>query len=240
MEGGVIFEQVLIPQSESLQEIPVMHFSFFDPEKKTYRILKEGPIPIRVEKRNREGGAKSASSSGGGPLGKDLIAIKNVPGPFKPSGVFLYHHPFFWGGQFVPLLVLIGGRIYLKRRERMRTDTCYAARRRASRTARIGIKEVEEALHRASADRFYDQLFHTLHGYLSDRFLIPPGNMTPQELTERLSSREGDRLWREKLEKILAESELARYGASEFDLAAREKTFRAVKEWIRHFEEEKS
>jgi hypothetical protein len=238
-EGGVIFEQVLIPQSESLREIPAIYFSFFDPEKKTYRLLKEGPIPIRVGSRDREESLISVPSSGGGPLGRDIIAIKYFPGAFKPSGVFLYHHPFFWGGQFILLLLLIGARIYLKQRERMRTDMHYSARRRASRTVRRRIKEVEGELRREGGEFFYDQLFYTLRGYLRDRFLIPQGDITPQEISERLSSQAMDRLWREKLEKILAECELARYGASEFDLAAKEKIFRAMQEWVRHFEKEK-
>jgi hypothetical protein len=94
-------------------------------------------------------------------------------------------------------------------------------------------------LRREGGEFFYDQLFYTLRGYLRDRFLIPQGDITPQEISERLSSQAIDRLWREKLEKILAECELARYGASEFDLTAKEKIFRAMQEWVRHFEKEK-
>ena len=240
MDGGVVFEQVLIPQSEALRELPAIRFSFFDPEKKAYRTVEKGAISILVEKRARKEGSQSTASSGGGPPGRDLVALKNAPGPLRPRGIFIYHHPLFWWIQIVPLLVLFPVGIWLKRRERMRTDARYAARRRATRTARKGMREVEEALRRGSAERFYDSLVRTLHGYLRDRFMIPPGNMTPEELRKLFSSQAGDRIWWERLEKILAEGELARYGASEFDPAMREKTFRAAREWICHFEEEES
>jgi hypothetical protein len=238
--GGVVFEQILIPQSEGLREIPVIRFGFFDPEKRAYRTLIEGPFSIRVERRARKEDSKPAAASGGGPPGKDLIAIKNAPGPLRPSGVFLYHRPIFWWIQAVPLLIIFPVWIWLKRRERVRTDARYAARRKAARTARRGMKEVEDALRRGSQERFYDRLFHTLRGYLKDRFMIPPGNMTPEDLRKLFSSRPEDGLWWKKLEKILAEGELARYGASEFDPAIRERTFKAAKEWIRHFEEVES
>ena len=46
--NGRTFEQVLIPRDASIQSIPEIQFSFFDPVSAEYRTLRQAPIPISV------------------------------------------------------------------------------------------------------------------------------------------------------------------------------------------------
>jgi hypothetical protein len=46
LQGSKAFEQVVVPQSSAIKELPAITFSFFDPEQKTYRTLSHPAIPI--------------------------------------------------------------------------------------------------------------------------------------------------------------------------------------------------
>jgi len=46
--GSRIFEQVVIPESDKIAEMPKIEFSYFDPVTSRYRVLAKGPFPLKV------------------------------------------------------------------------------------------------------------------------------------------------------------------------------------------------
>jgi hypothetical protein len=46
--GTKLFEQVILPQTTDVTEIPSVTFSFFDPGQKTFRTLSHPGIPLTV------------------------------------------------------------------------------------------------------------------------------------------------------------------------------------------------
>ena len=47
-QGEKIFEQVIIPQSPDLKEVPPLVFSYFDPASGSYREIRSDPVPLTV------------------------------------------------------------------------------------------------------------------------------------------------------------------------------------------------
>ena len=57
LQGAKTFEQVIVPQSTAIKELPPFLFSFFDPEQKRYRTLSQAAMPLVVRTRWSGGGS---------------------------------------------------------------------------------------------------------------------------------------------------------------------------------------
>ena len=53
-DGVKTFEQILMPDTDAVKEIPKITFSYFDTERKAYRIISKGPVPVKVAKSKKE------------------------------------------------------------------------------------------------------------------------------------------------------------------------------------------
>jgi len=241
-----IFEQVIIPQTETLKEIPRIHFSHFDPEKNIYRILHQGPVPLRVSKpsppEDLKGGEKSSLGIKHGEkelVGRDIIYIKESPGKLAQKGNFLYRNKTFLLLQGIPLLIFIVIFGFHKQRERLKNDVIYAAQRRASKKIKQGMREISRILREGKSAAFYDCLFKTLQAYLVDKFNVSPGEIFLERIHQRLETNGGLEILRGKFENIFAQCDLARYASAEFEKAEMERAFEEFKDIIGYLEKKK-
>jgi len=243
--GAKIFEQVIIPQTEALKEIPRVRFSFYDPEKKNYRILTQGPVPLKVAMADPDN-LKNAPKSGLGMSrgerelpGRDIMYITESPGRLAPKGTFLYKNRAFLLMQGIPLLLLMIIFGVHKRRERLNNDLIYAAQKRASKIIRKGLKGISRTLGEGKPDDFYNRLFKTLQTYLVDKFNLPPGEITRERIAWLMESRGEMETWKGKFENIFTQCDLARYAAAKFEKGEMEKIFEEFKDLIGHLEKKK-
>lgn len=233
-DGFKIFEQVLLPQTE-MEEMPRAHFSFFDPDKKVYRTLHQGPLPIKVSKPE-----KKVVQGEREDLGRDIIYIKDSPGRLKRRGELLYGNSVFLLTQLSAFLLFLSLFFLNQRREKMRTDLRYAGQRRASKSAKKGIKETEKRLRKGRSDEFYDVLFKTLQAYLGEKFQIPPGGITGKTVDQELRLKGIDQNFCQTLRILFEECDTTRYGSLVFGRSKMEETFRLMKETIRQLEKQRS
>jgi len=95
-------EQVIIPLSEDITEIPVIRFSYFDPQLKIYRTITKGPFPIKVAKLKDEERFKVVGLNGEyrpfefEKFGEDIVFIKARPGKFQMFGQHVYNSSLFY------------------------------------------------------------------------------------------------------------------------------------------------
>jgi hypothetical protein len=208
----IIYDQVFVPQSEAAGEIPMVQFTFFDPEKGKYQTLRRGPLPIKILKPDSEESRKMSGQPE--PIGRDLLAIKGSPGRLRKKGDFLYHNPTFLLLQLWPLLVFSAWILIHKRRNRLKTDLRYARRQKAKGIAKEGIRKAEKALKKNVAIQFYDTLFKTLQDYVGNRFHLPSKSMTGEGLDEILELKDinGDTI--KRLQDLFVECNRVRYAPS--------------------------
>ena len=48
LSGTKVFEQVIIPENDSITEVPKIELAYFNPEEETYMTLSQGPFPLKV------------------------------------------------------------------------------------------------------------------------------------------------------------------------------------------------
>jgi hypothetical protein len=122
ISGAKTFEMVLSP-NEKKQSIPSLAFSYFDPVKEQYVMVRSEPIAITVQ----GGVATTPSAVAAGRPGAPSQAVPKTLGAITPvqkpqdilyqlterpkvaqSFVPLYARPNFWIAQLIPLLAVIG------------------------------------------------------------------------------------------------------------------------------------
>ncbi len=219
--GTRIFEQVVIPQRPGTVRLPAPRFSFFDPEARAYRVAAAQPITLTV--RAAPAGATTPQIVGAPgsratrpaePVGRDIVFIKDTPGALAPPGAHRWRSPAFWALQMLPVLVWLGAMLIDRRRRRLGTDVRYARFTQAGRAVRAALGEARAALATGNAAVFYDRVARALGDYLAAKLDLPPGGVTPDEMSARL---QGARLpdgVADELRAFLASCEEVRFAPS--------------------------
>ena len=229
-----VYEQVLIPQSDAVKEVPRIRFVFFEPERRGYRILYEGPFPINVTR--ADGGKEQKMGPAAGTTAGDLISIKESPGRLRKKRDFIYSNKAFLIIQLLPFLLFISLFFIHRHQERLRTDVRYAMRLEARKRARRGVKQLEKSLKKENSIAFYNSLFKTFQGYLGNRLCLSPGGITGAVVEDVLKPKGLDEETLRTLETIFNECDQIRYASSTLGKRDMEKTFHQTQEVIRYLE----
>ena len=216
------YEQIIIPKTKELTEIPAVSFSFFNPIRGKYETLREGPFPIKVAEQPESGKAIRMVAMPDSDhvfypeeeIGSDIIHIKENIGDLHRKGKFIYNSLFFWMVQILAMGAFIGFYASYKKRERILTDKGYARFLKAPRRARTGLARAKAALAKKEVLPFYDAIHKTLEEYLGNRFNLSKGNVTFQVVDHRLRGKGCDEEVLEMLRDIFSRCEMARYASS--------------------------
>lgn len=242
-EHRKLFKQVLIPETDTVTEIPKAIFNYFDPQKKVYKTIAQGPVPIQVEKGKEEAPAqvvgpvvKVSSSDQKEDLKRNIIYIKDSPGRMMRTGRFLYQNKVFQAVVAAPLMVLLGLYILESRRNRLRMDTVYAGRLFAIRSARKGLRQLKERVRQKDQALFYEELFSTLQNYFGNRLHMPPAGITFAAVQSSVSSKPVDQEMIRKLKNLFEISDQARFAGFKVDELRLKDDLKEMAEVIKYFE----
>ncbi|MDD3375387.1 MAG: BatD family protein [Candidatus Omnitrophica bacterium] len=238
-----ILEQVLIPKSEDIEEIPVISFSYFDVDQGKYKTITKGPFPLIVNKVKATQPLRLVELSGEQPtgvqddrLGRDIVFIKEHPGAFFSLGWVLYRDIRLWIFVIGYALFVVGFCFIFRQQERMKTDTAYAKRLRAPRKAKKRLKQARQLIDQGKAQEFYDTVFKLLQQYFSHKLSIPEGMITDKEIDLFLSKEKIASDIVTKTRTLLAQCDAVRYGAISGDVENMEKNYEDLQSIIDFFE----
>ncbi len=243
-EGAVVLEQVVIPKSEKITQLPSLSFGFFDSQEGKYQTVTQGPFPIKVTPLEAAEGlkiigidqSKEPQDVKGEELGQDIVFIKDQPGHLQPKGFRIYKSLPFLMGVVMGILIWVSLFISYKISYRMKTDLKFARKLQAPRHARKGIKEARSFLEKNNQQQFYDSLFKTLQNYFSHKFHLPVGTITYQTIEDTVKVRAAKDSVLEKIKTIFDECEMVRYASGELDLSNMKSSLQRLEEIIDFFE----
>lgn len=215
--GLKVFEQVLIPKSAGSTNLPALSFAYFNPESGHYDTITKGGLPILVQGQStstrviRQGEAPALASVKS--VGVDITHLMLQPPAWatlqKPAW---YLRPETRPIHAVPLLAFVGAWWLARRRERQAGDTEWARRRAAPRSARRALAAALNALEREPAGRFFEAVWQVLADYFGNRFNLPPGAVTSEEVSRRLIALGWDTARVAEIQQLFAACEGARFG----------------------------
>ena len=219
--GAKTFEQVVIPRTVELKELPALQFSFFDPDAGQYRTLSAGPFPLVVHP--SENGSDSmmlqipgANGSGGKSLvlGSDIVYLKPAPARWRsprPSSPL----PMLVGIHAAAPHALAGLFFATRRRNRLAGDVALARRQKAPRSARANLRKAESALKDGeSPAAVFSSLAAAASDYFGHRLNLPPGAVDPALVLDKLRAGGADPAALDQWRDFFSASDQIRFGLS--------------------------
>ncbi len=214
MNGSRSFEYLLIPRAGGEYFLGPFSYSFFSPAKRSYQTITIPRIIVNVEKTagdqtfsNRSGTASSPKQ-----LATDIRFNKKRTHDFEPVA----SKPFFLSGGFFaltslpPLSLLV--LLFLRKRKADRTANSGLYRmKEAGSMAQKRMKRADELLKANNKEAFYEEVYHALYGYLSDKLQMPSAELSRPNIRQELLSRNVPEADLDELLRLLDSCEFARF-----------------------------
>ena len=183
LAGKKIYTFTIVPENTDVTETPVCEFSFYNPEKKTYEVLRSRSFPLNVLPAEESGGIFAAGRKNNGQqnvevLREDIVPVKKLSSgvPFHQSLSVLSLRvtlPVF----LLPLLFAAGARMAAGHRQRISADPSYVRKRNALRTARERIRTAREQQDKGNLRECTAMLNDAVCGFAADRRDLPSGSV---------------------------------------------------------------
>ncbi|MGD9612276.1 MAG: BatD family protein [Kiritimatiellia bacterium] len=220
--GSKIFEQVVIPRSDALKELPALQFSFFDPAAAQYRTVSAGPFPLTVHPSENGDSAlllqiPGGAAAGGGALvlGTDIVYLKPAPARWRNGNDLAAQKPFLIALHAAAPFTLAGLYFATRRRNRLATDVALARRQKAPRSARANLRKAEAALKESAAPAAtFSALAAAAADYFGHRLNLPPGAVEAPLVLEKLRAAKADEAALAKWTEFFALSDQIRFASS--------------------------
>jgi hypothetical protein len=198
LAGLKSFERVIIPQSQSVKEVPAISFCYFDPDQKSYRTLVSPAIPISVRPSETAPLPVIAANAGQAqdnatPV-RDIVDIKPYLGNLTSLGPPLVLRPWFLALQGVPLIAWASALIWRKRQERLENNPRLRRRLQVAQTVRQGLQDLARLAQANESEGFFACVFRLLQEQLGEKLQLPASAITEAALDERLRGHAPDEL----------------------------------------------
>ncbi len=215
LQGTKTFEQIIVPQTTDIKELPAFSFSYFDPEVKAYRTLTQPAVALTV----RPGGvtpapvvaALKSSASNEPPPAQDIVNIKMRPGNLEAIASPLVLQPWFVTAQTVPVVAFIAAFVWRKRTQSLANNPRLRRQKQVALVVRAGLEELRQQATTQNSDAFFATLVRVLQEQIGERVDCPASAITEAVIDEKLRQRglADDTL--NELHELFQQHNLARY-----------------------------
>lgn len=244
--GDKKLEQVLIPRSDKLTEIPSIKFTYFDSNSGAYKTIVKGPFQINVQKREGDTGLKIVGGDYKDDLnsqeefGSDIVFIKTDIGNVTSVGAKNYKSPAFYLVFSFLFILWVLGYIYYLKTERLQTDVVYAKRKHAPKYAKKQIAKAKNLLVLEDKEAFYDCLYKTLQKYFSNKLHMPVGTVNFGSIMDKCKTEKTgidiEVNIKNKLKRVFEECDIVRYAAGQISHDIMKESFEDLEEIIDYYE----
>ena len=218
--GTRTFEQVVIPESDKITEVPRIEFSFFDPVTAQYRVLAKGPFPLKVNPSDKpiaplvRGNTAQETSEPDSPPQTDILTIQHHLGSLGQA-LPLVARPNFWLLQSIPLLLWLGALLWRRKTNALANNPRLRRKRQVAERTRAGLAKLDNLAKQEETAEFHAELADLLREQLGLRLDIPAEGITADIVHSPAASNKLDEGTRSDIRKLFAASDQATYARSQ-------------------------
>lgn len=214
INGSKSVEYLFIPRAAGNYSLPPIQFSYFNPELQKYVTIHGNAVDFEIEK----GSGDEAQVLVGNEtnkrevkiLGKDVRFVKSDSGNFCSNQLF-FGSVLFWLFLFLPMAVAAFVGFSLHRSKNNPVATSVLLSRKAQSIAKARLKHAASLTEPQHYQAFFEEIFKTINGYLSDGFQIAKAEMNREKISGILLDRGVDAEHLKKLMDLMDVCELARF-----------------------------
>lgn len=217
ISGSREFDYLVIPRSAGETEIPAIRFSYFDPERSEYISRTAGPFTLKV---SGDAIAASEMPGEGGEtvyLADEIRFISTQIPSWRPANVLFFKSQTFYLLLAAPILLFLIFLLLYRKHLKQKQDVSGMRTKKAKKLARKRLKQANKFLQEEKKNAFFDEIFRTLWGYVSDRLNIPVSRLNKENVAAEFSKKQVSPELAERFLKGLAECEYARFAPTGMD-----------------------
>lgn len=187
ISGSKKAEYLLIPRLPGSREIPPIEFSYFDPERRTYQVIKSRSFSLTIEQGTTP--APEIAQQNINQLESDIRYIKTSFNDVERRGKLLIESTGFWIASVVPLLATIFLIGWKRKQDKLYGNQQLLRYTKAEKVARKRFKNAKKFLEQNNVEQFYTEISQALFGYLEDKLHIPKSEFTLERAADELAKR---------------------------------------------------
>ena len=218
--GTRAFEQVVIPESDTLTEVPRIEFPYFDPVAGQYRVLAKGPFPLKVHPGDQPvapvvaGNNTKETETPEPPPQNDILTIKHHLGPLGQATPLLAR-PSYWLLQSIPLLLWLGALAWRRQANALASNPRLRRERQVAGRTRAGLAKLETLAEGGEGGRFHTELAEVLREQIGLRLDIPAEGITGDIVHSPAAHRQISEALRDDIRRLFTASDQASYAGSQ-------------------------
>jgi hypothetical protein len=186
--GSKTFEYLIIPRTAGEYKLSVQPFTYFDLDKKQYVEIPSPELLLQVEKGNETvtTTVTTANKSDIQLIGKDILYIKTGNPDWRSTAERCFGSTLFRFLFLLPAGLFVVAAFLLKRYREKLSNVTLLKSERASKTALKRLSTAKGFMDLKERDKFLDELFRALWGFVSDKLGIPVADLSKQTASEAL------------------------------------------------------
>ena len=186
--GKAVFEYIVVPRHAGVYKIDAFSYSFFNPATGKYEEKNIPEIVLNVEA--GKNAAMAADGAHGTQAGSDIEYIKPRVEKWHPIGKNFLFSAAFWICMGAEMLLFGLCLLLFRLHARNKADIVGLKNRKAAKEAKRCLKKAELLLKEGKKDEFFIEISQALWGFLSNKFNIPPANLSMDTVRDELGKRQ--------------------------------------------------
>ena len=211
LEGSITYDFLAVPRHQGDYEIPAIEYTYFDTQANAYKTVKTEPFQLHVEKGSGSSSATYTGQEDVKLLNSDIHYIKT--GDTRQRGVneFFFASTEYWVSLAVLLLGFISLFIIFRQRAIENADIVKQRAGKANKVATKRLKKAAKLMAGGKQNEFYDEVLRALWGYVGDKLNMPVEQLSRENISQQLESRNVSSETISQFIGALDECEFARY-----------------------------
>jgi hypothetical protein len=214
VSGSKTIDYLLVPRKEGTYTLGGNSFSYFDPRAEKYITIPSPEFVITVDKGDPNYVQAPRDTSDEQMLGKDIRYIKTGNIILTPGEKHFFGSPLFITGMTAPFAAFFLFLFLRKKHIERNSDIAQVKSRKATRMARKRLGIAEQHMQAGNKEKFYDEIFRALYGYLSDKLNIPVADLSKESISAALMQKNVPAGNIERLRQTIETCEFVRYAPS--------------------------
>lgn len=188
LNGAKTFSWVIIPRANGTYDLPPVEFSWFDPGREEYRIIRSDPFTITVTGAANVP-ASLVATTNGLPVDDFAPAFRTASEWTRTSRTPLHRAWWAYGLLIIPIGLLVGVLAFDRYRSRLTADVSWARGRRAHPLSRKHLRQAAELMDEGRTAAFFEELDRAVLGFVGNRLNVAERGFTRAGLRSVLSTR---------------------------------------------------
>ena len=211
LEGSITYDFLAVPRHQGDFEIPAIAYIYFDTQANAYKTVKTEPFKLHVEKGSGSSSATYTGQEDVKLLNSDIHYI--MTGDTRQRGVneFFFASTEYWVSLALLLLGFISLFIIFRQRAIENADIVKQRAGKANKVATKRLKKAAKLMAGGKQNEFYDEVLRALWGYVGDKLNMPVEQLSRENISQQLESRNVSSETISQFIGALDECEFARY-----------------------------